>query len=130
MRNSNLNYGDAPVRQSEELTPLKAKEKPATTPPKQDTLKKVTPKASAPIAKPAGEVMNQKAAELKRVENYLNSISTIVADFTQVAPDGTLASGKFYLKRPGKMRWQYEPPTPVLIILNDWHFIYYDYELE
>lgn len=68
--------------------------------------------------------------ELKRIEHYLNSITTIVSEFTQVAPDGSLASGKFYLKRPGQMRWQYEPPTPVLMIADKWHFIYYDYELE
>ena len=68
--------------------------------------------------------------ELKRIEAYLNSLSTVVSDFTQVAPDGSLASGKFYLKRPGQMRWQYEPPTPVLIIADKWHFTYYDYELE
>ena len=74
------------------------------------------------------EDMQQR--ELKRIERYLNSITTLVSEFTQVAPDGTLASGKFYLKRPGKMRWQYEPPTPVLMIADDWHFTYYDYELQ
>ena len=72
----------------------------------------------------------RNARELKRVERYLNSITSIVADFTQVAPDGSLASGKFYLKRPGKMRWQYEQPTPVLIIANGISLTYYDYELE
>ncbi|MBV8938250.1 MAG: outer membrane lipoprotein carrier protein LolA, partial [Alphaproteobacteria bacterium] len=52
---------------------------------------------AADAAVPHGE-------SLKRVEDYLNGITTIVADFTQVAPDGSLAGGKFFLKRPGKMR--------------------------
>lgn len=67
---------------------------------------------------------------LKRVEDYLNSLTTIVADFSQVAPDGALTGGKFFLKRPGKMRWQYEPPTPVLMVVNGSSMVYYDYELE
>lgn len=119
--NSNLNFGEASSAEKkalESLAPLKVEAKPAAI--------KLKPEAQ----KPKPNVMDNRAAELKRVQDYLNSITTLVADFTQVAPDGTLASGKFYLKRPGQMRWQYEPPTPVLIILDGWHFIYYDYELE
>jgi outer membrane lipoprotein-sorting protein len=71
-----------------------------------------------------------QAEDLKRLDEYLNALSTISADFTQVAPDGTLTSGKFYLKRPGQMRWQYEPPTPILMIANGGEIIFYDYELQ
>lgn len=102
------------------------------------TPKVIMPPPPAPDAEVADEEKPEQPSpaeqvrkkELKRVEHYLNSITTLVADFTQVAPDGSLASGKFYLKRPGQMRWQYEPPTPVLIIMDNWHFTYYDYELE
>jgi outer membrane lipoprotein-sorting protein len=69
-------------------------------------------------------------ATIDRVQEYLSGLSTIVSDFTQVAPDGTLTSGKFYLKRPGKMRWQYNPPTPILMVSNGSELVYYDYELE
>ncbi len=71
-----------------------------------------------------------QAEDLKRIDDYLNALTTISADFTQVAPDGTLSSGKFYLKRPGQMRWQYEPPTPILMIANGNELIFYDYELQ
>jgi len=71
---------------------------------------------------------NQKTIE--RVENYLSGLTTIVSDFTQAAPDGTLTSGKFYMQRPGKMRWQYNPPTPILMVSNGSELVYYDYELE
>ncbi len=67
---------------------------------------------------------------IDRVSHYLSGLSTIVADFTQVAPDGSLSSGKFYLSRPGRMRWQYNPPTPILMIANGKEFVYYDYELQ
>jgi len=67
---------------------------------------------------------------IHRIEEYLSSLTTIVSDFTQVAPDGTLTTGKFYLQRPGRMRWQYNPPTPILMVSNGSELVYYDYELE
>lgn len=73
------------------------------------------------------------AAEKTRVaevEKYLTGITTIVADFMQIAPDGSLVSGKFYLQRPGKMRWQYNPPTPILMVSDGSHLIFHDYELD
>lgn len=65
-----------------------------------------------------------------RVEEYLSGLTTIVSDFTQVAPDGTLTTGTFYLKRPGMMRWQYNPPTPVLMVSDGKQFVFYDYDLQ
>lgn len=67
---------------------------------------------------------------ITRVEDYLTRTQSIIADFTQVAPDGALATGKFYLQRPGKMRWQYNPPVPVLMVSNGSELVYFDYELE
>lgn len=70
-----------------------------------------------------------RATVLSRVEQYLSNISTIVSDFSQVAPDGQITSGKFYLKRPQQMRWQYNPPTPILMVTRGSFLTYYDYEL-
>lgn len=67
---------------------------------------------------------------LARVERYLNALTTIESEFVQIAPDGSIASGRFFLKRPGKMRWQYEPPVPVLMIANHGELVYYDFELD
>lgn len=67
---------------------------------------------------------------IERLETYLSGIHTIISDFTQIAPDGSLASGKFFMERPGKMRWQYKPPTPILMVSNGSEFVYYDYQLE
>ena len=69
-------------------------------------------------------------ATVQRLEKYLSTMTTIVSDFTQVAPDGTLTNGRFFLQRPGKMRWQYNPPTPILMVSNGSELVYYDYELE
>lgn len=70
------------------------------------------------------------AAEIARVEAYLSSISSLVADFEQVDAAGNLAHGKFFLRRPGKMRWQYAPPTPLLIVSDGKVITYYDAELD
>jgi outer membrane lipoprotein-sorting protein len=69
-------------------------------------------------------------ATVTRVQNYLSNLTTLVSEFTQTAPDGSIASGKFYLQRPEKMRWQYNPPTPILIVANGSELVYYDSELE
>lgn len=78
---------------------------------------------------PPSEIERNRAT-INRLEDYLSGLTTIVSDFTQIAPDGTLTSGKFYLQRPGKMRWQYNPPTPILMVANGSELVYYDVELE
>lgn len=83
-----------------------------------------------PLASRADDLRENHAQTLTRVQDYLNGITTIAADFTQIAPTGDLTGGKFYLKRPGKMRWQYSPPTPILMVANGGQLVYYDYELE
>ena len=71
-----------------------------------------------------------KSAAIERVETYLNQLTTLKAQFSQVAPDGALSEGVFYLKRPGKMRWEYAAPTPVLIVSNGSELVFYDKQLE
>jgi len=85
--------------------------------------------ASAPVFLSASEI-NAHQETIDRIEDYLTNLTTVAADFTQVAPDGSLGTGKFYLKRPGKMRWQYNPPTPILMISSGTELVYYDSELE
>lgn len=84
--------------------------------------------SSAPV-KAATFTAEDKAA-VERVEKYLTGLTTIQADFVQIAPDGGMASGKFYLSRPGKMRWQYNPPTPILMVADGKFLVFYDYELD
>lgn len=76
-------------------------------------------------AKPVGD-----ASDIQRVEEYLTDLYSIVADFNQVDAGGGVAEGKFYLKKPGKMRWEYKPPTPILLVSNGKVMTYYDSELD
>jgi outer membrane lipoprotein-sorting protein len=60
----------------------------------------------------------QDQADIARVETYLNGIKTLKAHFFQVAGDGTVSQGTAWLDRPGKMRFQYDPPAPFLLIAS------------
>ncbi|MFN7039365.1 MAG: LolA family protein [Alphaproteobacteria bacterium] len=68
--------------------------------------------------------------EIGRIEAYLNNINTMVADFVQIDANGTELSGKFFLSRPGKLRWQYNPPSPILIVVNGSLLSHYDFDLD
>ena len=57
-------------------------------------------------------------AVVARLRDYLENIDTLQGDFTQIAPSGAISAGKFYLRRPGLLRFEYEPPTPLLIVAN------------
>jgi outer membrane lipoprotein-sorting protein len=57
-----------------------------------------------------------QSADLDRVSAYLNSIKTMRGGFTQIGPQGQVDQGKFYILKPGKIRFDYDPPNPTLVI--------------
>jgi outer membrane lipoprotein-sorting protein len=76
------------------------------------------------------KLSNDDKADLKRIATYLDGIHTMRARFQQVAAGGGLASGKIYLRRPGLMRVEYEPPVPVLLVADGLWVNYYDSDLD
>lgn len=82
-----------------------------------------------PCAPAASALDAADLADIARVERYLNNIRTMRARFIQIAPDGSHAQGTIYLSRPGKLRVEYDPPTPILMIATKIWLIYYDSEL-
>ena len=46
------------------------------------------------------------------------SLNTLVGNFVQVGPDGTKTKGDFYIQKPGKVRFEYEPPNPIDIVAD------------
>ncbi len=50
------------------------------------------------------------------LSTYLNSLTTAEAAFTQQNADGTMSSGKIYIRRPGRIRFEYAPPNQSLVI--------------
>ncbi len=68
-----------------------------------------------------------QASVVADVERYLNRIDTLEARFSQIAPNGGLATGKVYIQRPGRLRFDYDPPSRIrLIAPGDWRLIFYD----
>jgi len=68
-------------------------------------------------------------ADIARIEAYLNSLHTLKARFLQVAPDGATSEGIAWLERPGRMRFQYDRPSPLLLVAGHGLLVYYDREL-
>jgi len=52
------------------------------------------------------------------LSKYLNGLTTVQAQFTQINPDGTLSTGKILIKRPGKIRFEYDPPNNALVMAS------------
>ena len=57
-------------------------------------------------------------ALVDRVSNYLSTVQTLIGDFVQIGPDGGRTVGKFYIQKPGRVRFEYEPPSPVDVIAD------------
>lgn len=77
--------------------------------------------APAPVAAAEGDLDRAVAA--------LRGISTMKADFTQTDRKGQTVSGEMTLKRPGKIRFQYEDGVPLLLVSNGQSFTMIDYEV-
>jgi outer membrane lipoprotein-sorting protein len=85
----------------------------AQTPPAQ---RKPRRQAEEPAPPPVLPVDQQ--AEIQRVEQYLNGIRSLQARFTQTGSDGRVAPGTLSLQRPGRMRFEYDPPATILIVAD------------
>jgi outer membrane lipoprotein-sorting protein len=57
-------------------------------------------------------------AQADKVSQYLSSVQQLTGKFVQVGPDGTRVRGEFYIQKPGKVRFEYDPPTPIEIVAD------------
>ncbi len=80
--------------------------------------------AAAPSAR--AEAAADDAETIARVERYLNGITTLRADFIQVADDGATAKGVLYIARPGRLRVEYAPPSKVVMVSDGSWLTYID----
>jgi outer membrane lipoprotein-sorting protein len=83
---------------------------------------------AAPVA--AAPLTPSEKTEVAKAEQYINDITTLRAHFMQASPSGATAEGTMFLSRPGKMRLEYDPPSPILVIADGAYLIYYDKELQ
>ena len=85
--------------------------------------------APATQSRPGPVLSPEDAADIARIERYLDSIRTMTARFLQSTSDGRFAEGKLYISRPGKLRIEYDPPVPILIVSDGTWIHYFDSEL-
>lgn len=76
------------------------------------------------------EARTKYAAEITAVEKYLNEIRTLKARFIQTAPNGQQVAGTFLMRRPGRMRFDYDPPVTDFIVADGMFIHYYDGEMK
>jgi len=81
-----------------------------------------------PLARTAAQGTVDRAA-VARVEAYLNALTTLRARFLQVAQTGASAQGTAWIYRPGRMRFDYDPPEPTLLVASGGQVLMYDREL-
>ena len=64
----------------------------------------------------ASSACADEKAPLADISAYLNGLSTVTAPFTQFNEDGTRSTGRLYLHRPGRMRFEYDPPNSAVVV--------------
>lgn len=79
---------------------------------------------SAAEVKPAGQ------EDIVRAESYLQSLKTLQARFVQTTHNGEQLVGTFYLSRPGKLRFEYDPPVENFVVADGVFIYFYDSLLE
>jgi len=68
-------------------------------------------------------------ADVKKIEKYLQELSSARARFVQTTHDGTQLVGTFYLQRPGKLKFEYDSPIEDFVVADGIFIYFYDSEL-
>jgi outer membrane lipoprotein-sorting protein len=86
--------------------------------------------ATAAPPPPPVALSPQDSAELQKIAAYLDGIHTMTARFAQATASGGAATGSVWLARPGKMRFQYDPPNELLLLADMFYLYSWDPELK
>jgi outer membrane lipoprotein-sorting protein len=85
--------------------------------------------AIAPAAPVPAPLTAQDTLELQRIAAYLNNIRTMTASFQQIAHNGGVSAGHLWVARPGRMRFEYEPPNAITLLADSASVYYWDKQL-
>jgi outer membrane lipoprotein-sorting protein len=86
--------------------------------------------APLPASAQARPLSAQDRADIARIEAYLDTLRSLKGRFLQIAPDGGTSQGKAWLERPGRMRFEYDPPSPFLLVAGHGVVMFYDRKLQ
>jgi len=71
-----------------------------------------------PAADSSAAFDSTQRALADRVSGYLTGVQQLVGDFVQIGPDGGRTDGTFYIQKPGRVRFEYNPPSPIDVIAD------------
>ena len=66
----------------------------------------------------SGSLNPEQRAIIDRVNNYLTGMQVLSGKFVQVGPDGRKTQGQFYISKPGKVRFEYDDPSPIELVAD------------
>lgn len=90
----------------------------------------LAPIALAAFVAPAlAQPVSPQLADLAAVQSHLRAVTTMTADFAQTDRSGKTLTGQLKLKRPGKIRFQYQPGVPILVIADGNSLWFLDYQV-
>ncbi len=69
-------------------------------------------------------------AAIDKVTAYFNGFDSLQGEFVQRGPSGDISQGIFYLSKPGKLRFEYAPPNPFLVVADGTYVIVRDRRLD
>ena len=87
------------------------------------------PAAALVAAAPATPLAAQATGDLAAVQHHLQALTSMTADFTQTDRNGRVLTGTLTLKKPGKIRFQYQKGVPILIVANGGALTFIDYSV-
>lgn len=90
----------------------------------------LTPLAAQAQAPGAAVLSPADRGWVQRVQQTLAGITTLKAHFQQIAPDGRTSQGTAWLDRPGRMRFEYAKPSPLLLVAGGGKLVFNDSELK
>ncbi len=68
--------------------------------------------------------------DMTQAETYFANLKTVKSRFIQTNADGTQSRGTFYLSRPGKLRFEYDPPNKDFVVADGYFIYFYDGEMK
>ena len=96
-----------------------------------DSLNSLNPfsgKSNRPATDPSTFDAKQRAL-VNRVSAYLTSVQVLTGNFVQIGPDGRRTTGHLFVQKPGKVRFEYDPPSPIDIIADGTQVVVRDRQL-
>lgn len=67
-------------------------------------------------SRPTANLDKEQRAQLEKINSYFNSVTNLSGKFVQVGPDGNKTAGDFFMSKPGKVRFEYNDPSPIELI--------------